>query len=479
MGRGIIYGLITRALFIIGAYVIHVYAGRTLQPELYGTLGVILAILTITSIFYSNGVREAIAKNISSFPRSAERIFSMGLRVQLVIGIPIALAVFFLAGGIASFFQDENLVVPLQICSAVIVFQCLYYVSLGTLNGQKKFLAESVVGITYSVARPIAVVVLIGVGYAVTGATWGFLIASALAAVVGYLSLGVAGKDSPTLSMRRMFTPAFSNILVFGAITVLLNIDLLFVKYLIPSPEDAGLYTAASAFSKPPYWLVFSFGAVALPMVASRFIQGDMVQCRVYLSQVIRYSTILVLPLTVIIAATAEELVVLFYAEEYAGAYQSLSILVFGVWLIGLVSIMAHIMIGIGKESIMAAMAVSSIVLDAGLNLLLIPGFGLLGAALATSLSAVVLLLVCGGYVVKKIGLDFSLLSLFRLTGLSIVLFFSPRIPGLAEIPLLVQYVVLYAGFAIALIIVREIGPNDWVIAKRLIQPRKTDKTKT
>ncbi len=473
MGRGIVYGLLTRTLFIVGAYVIHVYAGRVLKPELYGTFGVILAILAISSIFYSNGVREAIAKNISTHPQCARYIFSVGLLVQLAFGIPIAIVIFLFADHAARVFQDHHLALPLKICSAVILAQCLYYVYLGTLNGLRKFLAESVVGIVYSVVRPVTVVLAIGAGYGVAGAVWGFLIASVLAAVVGHGVRGALDNTPIALSFRQMLTPATSNILTFGAITVLLNVDLLFVKNLVSSADAAGLYTAASAFSKPPYWLMFSFGAIALPLVTSRFANGDLAQCRRYLTQVIRYSTLLVLPLAVIIAATAEELLILFYSEEYSRAHQSLTLLVFGVWLIGLISIMAHMMIAIGKEHLMAAMALGAIALDAVFNMVLIPYFGLVGAALATTLSALGLLIVCGGYVLSRIGLDLTFVSVLRLTGLSIALYIAPGIPYLAETPLIVQYVILYAGFGIALVVVRELGPMDWAVIRQLVQTRE------
>lgn len=474
MSRGILYGIIARALFIAGAYIIHIYAGRKLGPNLYGTFGVVLSILTISYIFLNNGIRQTVSKTIALNPNSAKSIFNTGLIAQLAIAFIISLIVSGFARSISHFFDDDNLMTPLRICGAVILVQGVFFVHTGALNGLKKFLAENILVGTYSIVRPIAVLVLIWLGFGIPGAISGFLIASLFATAIGVVIMTGAPNDSCNLQMRDILTPATANIVIFGAVTVLLNIDLLFIKRLMTGGDSSGLYTAAAAFSKPPYWLMFAFGSVALPLVASSFGKGDIQQCKIYLSQVIRYSTLMFLPLIVIIASTSQELIVFFYKPEYSPAGMPLKILIFGICFVGLISIMAHLMIAIGQERLMAVMAVMVIVLDIMLNSYLVPKFGLNGAAMATSLSALALLLASGWYVIKKIGIDITSITIFRLIVLSILLYLAPQIPLFEKLPLLVTYVILYAGFALALIITGEIGPSDWVVIKRLITPHTT-----
>lgn len=471
MSRGILFSILARILFILGAYIIHIYAGRKLGPDLYGAFGVALAILTISYIFLNNGVRQTVSKLIALNPNSAKSIFNTGLIAQLAIAFLISLVVTGFASGIAHFFDDDNLLTPLRICGAVILVQGVFFVHTGALNGLKKFLAENILVSTYSIVRPIAVLVLIWLGYGISGAISGFLIASLFATAIGVVMMASAPNAPCNLRMRDILRPATANIIIFGAVTVLLNIDLLFVKRLMAGGNSSGLYTAAAAFSKPPYWLMFAFGSVALPLVASSFGKGDIQQCKIYLSQVIRYSTLIFLPLILIIAATSNELIIFFYKSEYATAGLPLRILIFGIWFVGLSSIMAQLMIAIGSERLMAFMAVLAIVLDLILNIFLIPRFALNGAAFATSLSAFTLLLASGWYVIKKISIDISPITIFRLVVLSILLYLAPQISLFEKLPLLVTYVILYAGFALALIITGEIGTSDWVVIKRLITP--------
>lgn len=472
MSRGILYSLIAKGLFVLGAYIIHIYGGRRLGAGLYGTFGVVLSLLTISYIFVSNGISQAVSKEIALYPNSAKKIFHIGLFIHFILAAVIALIVSGLAGGLAGFFKDHNLVMPLRICGAVIFVRGIFFVFTAALNGLKRFSEENILVGIYSIIRPAAVLILIGLGFGVSGAIFGFLIASIFATAIGIPMMAGAANEPHNVKIKDILKPAIANILIFGSMAVLMNIDLLFVKRFMLGMDSTGLYTAAAAFSKAPYWFCFAFGSVALPLVASSFGRGDFPQCKIYISQVIRYSTLIFLPLIVILSATSKDLIVLFYKPDYGLAGPPLRILMFGIWFVGLASIMAHLMIAIGSERLMAFISVIAIVLDVVLNSSLIPRFGLNGAAMATSLSAFVLLLASGWCVIKRIGIDITPLTLCRLAILSIILYLAPHISVFEKLPLLVNYVILYAGFALGLILTREIGPNDWIVIKRLIGSR-------
>ena len=472
MSRGILYSLIARGFFVLGAYVIHVYASRKLGPSVYGTFGVMLSILAISYLFLSNGIRQAVSRSIAVHPHNAKKIFHNGLFIQSISAVCIVFVISGFSGEIASFFRDASLTSPLKYLGAVIFFQAIFFVIIGSLNGLKRFLSENLVRGTYSIVRAVAVVLLIWLGFGVHGAVLGFLIASLLATAVGFFMTFGFPNEGPNMKASDIWNPAIANIVIFGAVAVLLNIDLLLIKRLMVGTDSAGLYTAAAVFSKTPHRFFYAFGAVSLPLVASNFNRGDITQCRVYFSQVFRYSTLIFLPLIVIIAATSEDLLTFFYGADYQLAGAALTILIFGVWFVGISTIIAHFMIAIGKGRLMAFMSVCVILLDVFLNIVLIPRFGLIGGALSTSLSAFMLIIVSGGYMAYRIGFEITPVTAFRLVTLSILFYFAPQIPLLGKTPLLIQYAMLYAGFILALFVTRELGPDDWAVIKRMVQPR-------
>lgn len=474
MSQGIFYNLIARSLFILGAYIIHVSVGRRFGLDLYGTFGVSLAILTISYIFLDNGVRQAISRLIALHPESAKGIFRKGFWVQLVISLPIAMAVFGFSGKIATFFNDTHLSVPLQICGIIILVQAQFFISMGTMNGQKRFLSESFVISIYSIIRPAAVLLFVWKGFGVVGAVSGYLFASVCAAFIGIMML-LGVPDRPIrLKIKDVFQSAAMNIIIFGSMAVLMNIDLLLVKRFLGDGKCTGLYTAASAFSKPPCLLLFTFGAIGLPLIARSYGNSNIAQCKIYFSQIVRYSIIIFTPVISLIAVTSTELVISFYNPEYISAGLALRVLTVGLWFIGNAYILAHVMIAIGSEHFMAMFSVITIILDVLFNLLFIPKFGINGAAFATTLSAFMLLIACGCYVTIKIGLEITVKTILRLTFLLFIISYIPGLLPLDKIPLLVQYTILYALYAAGLFMTGEINMEDRVMLKQLIEQKVT-----
>jgi stage V sporulation protein B len=379
---------------------------------------VVLAILTISLIVLRNGVRQALSRTIARNPGGARQILTHAILIQSCIALLVALIVFVLAGPFSRFFDDADLLLPLRICPAIIFSVGLLEVFLGSLNGLKRFFAENLVFATYSTARAFCALILIYLGFQVVGAICGFLVASVVAAGLGASMLKGLSNDPVGRRETRLLAPSISTMLIFGALGLLMDIDLLFVKYFMVTSNSAGLYTAAGVFSKLAFFFVLPFGVVALPFVASSFAHEDLHQCKIYLSQTLRYSTLMFLPVVVIVATTSKNLLVFFYDFEYALAYLPLSILVFGLWFFGIISIFSHVMIAIGQERLMALMTLCTIAVDIVLNCILVPHFGLKGGAVATSLSGLLLLLACGSYVVKKIGFDIRIQSVVRVVSL-------------------------------------------------------------
>ena len=109
MSRGILYNLISKSLFILSAYIIHVYLGRTLGPEVYGLFGVIMSIFTLAFIILDNGVKQAVSKNVAIFPDSAKYIFYKGVYIQAILALILGLAISLSASFISSLFNDQRL----------------------------------------------------------------------------------------------------------------------------------------------------------------------------------------------------------------------------------------------------------------------------------------------------------------------------------------------------------------------------------
>ena len=139
MSKGIIYNLISRLIFIFGAYAIHIYLARLLGPEKYGVFGVCIAVITICYVFLNNGVRQIVSKSSAKCPESAKYILKKGITVQLIISTLLGLLLIIFAKNIECLFNDRDLILPLYLSGIIIITQSFYFVYTGVLNGLKKF----------------------------------------------------------------------------------------------------------------------------------------------------------------------------------------------------------------------------------------------------------------------------------------------------------------------------------------------------
>ena len=469
MIRGILYNFISKGLFILGAFTIHAVVGRKLGPEQYGTFGVVLSILTIAYIFLGNGAKQTVSKNVASQPECGKTIFYKGIYIQSIISILLIVIISGGAGYFSEVFNDQGLLIPLQLSSVVIFVQGLFFVCTGTLNGLKLFFYENLLLSIYSVLRPIAAIGLVFIGWGVSGVVIGFFIASFCATITGFIIISKSRGESCDIKKKDLIQPVLLNIIIFSAITSIMNIDVLFVKKLLSQSDSAGFYTASSAFAKPVYWLLVSFGAVALPLVSSSFKIKDLKQCKKYLTQLVRYSVIMFLPVTIIVSATSQDLMIFFYTSVYAAAGKPLMILSFGIFFIGIFNVFAHVMIAVGKEKLTAVLSVFIIIIDMLLNLILIPKYDMTGAAIATTLSSFLLLFFSGWSAIKLIGIDIKLMTVIRISVLSTLLYYVAGSGYFNIVPLPLAYSILYVGFGLGLIITREINNDDIFVLKGLL----------
>ena len=249
-----------------------------------------------------------------------------------------------------------------------------------------------------------------------------------------------------------------------------MNLDILFIKAFLIEKSAAGFYTASSAFARPVYWFLISFGGVALPLISARYKQNDIRQCKIYLSQIIRYSILIFLPIVVIISSTSKNLLILFYDIAYAPAGEPLEILIFGIFFVGMFCIFAHVIIAIGKEKLAASLSFCVIIIDIILNIFLIPKLGMVGASLATTISALILLMFAAFISFKYIGYGVSYISISKGIILCVGLYFIAKLQYFISIPLLLSYFILYCIYLMFLLLARELNNNDLNVLKNLFK---------
>jgi len=184
---------------------------------------------------------------------------------------------------------------------------------------------------------------------------------------------------------REWLSVAFPLLLLGGSHIVLSQTDVIMVGYFL-STDQAGIYSAAARLAVlVPFGLV-AVNTVAAPMIAELWAEGDRETLQRLLTVAARAILATTVPLVLSLGLLGSWLLG-FFGQDFRSGYPALLILISGQLINALAGSVGYLltMTHLEKEAaaIMAATATANLLL----NILLIPRFGISGAAAATAIS--------------------------------------------------------------------------------------------
>jgi stage V sporulation protein B len=453
------------AVIGLGGFIINFFLGRRFGPELYGVFGVVIAFWNLITLLLTTGLEQATSQKIASNEAIAHTIKNKSLKLQLIISSAFCIIFFFVTPFIAGILNEPQLTLYLRMLIPGIILYSISAAYGGYLLGKRMFGKQALLLGIYGTGR---LVILTGLGYIffIKGAIYGTIAAAFIAAALGWMmSRGSdAGKFS-TVSLLKFGIPAT----LFAAIFItVMSIDLLFVKALLSSAE-AGYYAAASTLAKLPYLLFSGLAMTILPEVARLHASEPIHELQKTVREATRLALMIIAPIGAAISGTASLFIILLYRSEYAPGAQPLAILIAGTCLLSVTYVLASVINGLGKPKISTIIITVSLAASAAFNMLLIPQYGLNGAAIATTIAGALSLVLAAGYIVIKIKTLVSIATVLRITLATIVMWLiSYIIPITDKFMLPLEYAAMGAGYIAILVLTKEVGMRDIERFKRI-----------
>lgn len=219
--------------------------------------------------------------------------------------------------------------------------------------------------------------------------------------------------DSPVYAYREWLGIAIVLLIQQASSGILSQTDTVMIGSLI-GPESAGIYNAAVKTSLWTSFVLQIVNMVAAPMFTTLYTKGDMAG----LQKVVSCVTIWIFYPTIAIAfclMTFTQPILSLFGSGFIAADWSLKILVLGQLVNALCGSVGYLMIMTGHQNQSFRVIFFSALLNVVLNAILIPVFGIVGAAIATSFTMIVWNVWLSVLVVKYIGVRPSILySLFE-----------------------------------------------------------------
>jgi stage V sporulation protein B len=444
-------------IFVITAYLTNIWLGRHLGPESYGVYGVIINLMTAINLTQNSGLPQSVAKYIAEDDSNESTILKSGLILQLVSTVVSTVGLFLLAAPIASILKDSNLVPYIQLSALILPFYGIYALYLNYYNGLHNFKKQTILGIIYAVSKMILIITAVYI-FDVYGAILGFIFAPIIALLYGFKW---PNRNVKYFSFKKLII--FSLPLIGLAIftNLMQSIDLIFVKGLLHSDLFTGYYNASQNISKIPFYCIIALASVIYPSISKSISQKLERETKHLITNSIRISILILLPLVLIISATSNQLVILLYSSVYEPASLSLSILVIGIGFITLFTILSTIISSSGNPHLSFLFSFIGVLLVCIFCYLFIPSFGIVGASIATTLSSFIMMLVSAITIYYKFKVFYPFKSLIKILISSIIIFTLAKLILLPIYLLPIVYIVLAFIYFYLLLVFKEINNSE------------------
>jgi len=393
-GAGIVFSgsLVGRGL----AFLSHFLFARLLGSSQYGVLLLGVALFTFATLVSDLGLRAGVLRESASAAGRGDQDMVKG---TILGGIIIALAASILgAGGLlvlrgwaASSLNAPDLMWLLPLFSLALPFAVVGAILISSLQALRKMVPYSVIQFVIDPSlRITAFVCMIFLGWSLLAAGVSYLLTAVAIAGIAFfwlsssiqlLSPPLLTRFNPRSLLAFSFPLLMSNIVGF----ILQWSDTLLLGYYLTA-QDVGIYGVANRLAALSGVFLSAVGAIFSPKIYALYGQGDLEEVGRLYQRSTRWVLMGVMPVFFYTILNAKPLLSLF-GLEYVNASPVLITLTIAFLVMTGTGPAGHVVLMTGRsKAILYASTVSGIV-GLGLNVYLIPQFGLLGAAVATGLA--------------------------------------------------------------------------------------------
>lgn len=476
-GRGALFIGFAKAFFMLAGFLQRVLLARVVGPAEYGAFSVVNNSISTLNNTIVQGNIQSVSKFTAEDDARAGAVQRAGLKLQIILGVAVALVFALAAPTIADLVKAPEHVSLFRLVAAIPLVYAFYAVYVGTANGLRKFHIQASFDVGFSTAKTILLLggALIGatLGHAVTGAFLGFIAAALVILLVASRTVGMRPGQA-AFSAERLLTFMGGVVLYTLLINLALNYNLLLLRRFAgaavpgkPADTLAGAYEAVRNLALLPYQALLVVTFVIFPLVSRATFAEDRAATAAYIRQTLRYALVLGVALAVVLSARPTTLLALLYPAAYGDGAAALPILVAGIVALALLSIACSIVTAAGRPDVAICLVALTLAVGSGLAFAIVrkapPGPAMLtAAATATALGMLAGLGAALVYLWRRFAALPPLASVLRiLLAAALAVGVARILPGSGKLAGLGAIAAAGIAFAATLLLTREFGATD------------------
>jgi O-antigen/teichoic acid export membrane protein len=409
LARGGGLNLIGALVAALGSTLLYVILTRGLDQSTAGAFIESIAIFSILSITGTLGadtglvwaVSRSLAKDRS---RDLRRFVLVAVAPVAVVGLAFAALIWFNADSIARTFggegHEQTITDIVRVMAPIVPIGSVFLATLGATRGFNTMVPTVVLNrLARSIIQPVAAAVILAAGGTITALTVGWTVPYALGLVVALVWLvrllrAHRVADSTPPRPVRLLALRFWRFTLPRSFAAIFRVGVQWIDVLlvgaVMTPADAATYAVASRLLQFGLFVAASVGQVAQPMFAGLIAAGHRDRAKHVFQTATGWQVAVVWPQYLVASFFAALLLRIVFGGAYVDGAAVVAILAVSTMVGSAAGPVDMLLLMAGKSTWSLWNTGATLAVNIALNLVLIPEYGIVGAAVSWSISRLV-----------------------------------------------------------------------------------------
>lgn len=401
VAKGSVWGLLGNLTVKFSSFLYTILIARVASQNDVGLFYLCLSVLTIVTIFTDLGLCSSITRYLPFFEGKGQRakikwLIDIGFKTIFIIGSLASVFIFLAADFIGAFYNNSSLPEALRLFSSFLLIHNIFRFYYSLLSGKADVKNTQLLSNIQNFGK-----------FAFTLFLFYIFGASAYTLIAGYILSHAAAvlflfprikkliaeffETGGSISSNEFLTdilPLGITMTAIGSLTLILSSsDRLIMGILMDSVQVTELIAVYSLSTSLAVSLGIFYGSVTaifMPVISRLIGKGDFNEVNSVMQTAQRWSLFITLPVAIIFVAFSSDMLKVFYGASYQSGWLVLSIFSVGVVLSTIPAVISSALIANRRADIELIITAVVAVVNIILCFILIPIFGIAGAALAT-----------------------------------------------------------------------------------------------
>jgi O-antigen/teichoic acid export membrane protein len=357
---------------------------RVLGPEGKGVISLLLAFPIVTVLFSIVGLDEASTYFLGSKKYEYSEVLGWAILNTLIISI-ISIGILIILRNWLATSVIKNIPIEfLMVAIFCLPFQIFFQYECAILLGKKNIFGYNLLTILRNLLLLLAQLVLI-IKYGLRGGVYSILLGFAISTLAGILLIRKLGKPKfPRQFDFEKKSISYGSRSVLGLVFHYLTrrLDLFIINFFLNTAQ-VGFYSISLMLSELPWYIPQAFGTVLFPVVSGM----EKPEAHRFSALICRNTIFITVIACLLLAIIATPVIGIFFTAKFYPALIPFYINLPRTVALGIARVLGGNFQGTGKPEYGTMMAFVSFAITLILDLILIPRWGITGAAIATTIA--------------------------------------------------------------------------------------------